>query len=287
MNLNGAVVSDSWTLAVRRNLSRAQSIRVRSGTVISLLVAAAGAIFVAFELNTSWFEAHLFSALDRRMIFSLESGASAASLKPAEGPYDQRLGFYDLNGFTRRLEDRQFETKAQARSTATALVLAGGGLFPIYHEKSQAGLTIEGWRGQILRQDRYPARVYPDFQAIPPLVVDTLLFIEDRQLRDGSKTNRNPAVEWGRTGRAAAGLALHVVDPKFPRIGGSTLATQLEKMRHSAGGRTQSIGDKARQMLSASLRAYLHGRDTRGRSSRSSAITSIPFRWRQRLHREK
>ena len=37
-----------------------------------------------------------------------------------------------------------------------------------------------------------------------------------------------------------------------PVTGGSILATQLEKMRHSTKGRRHSAGEKARQMLSAS-----------------------------------
>ncbi len=44
--------------------------------------------------------------------------------------------------------------------------------------------------------------------------------------------------------------------------GGSTLATQIEKYRHSRGGRTTSVGDKFRQVSSAALRAYLRGPDT-------------------------
>ena len=32
--------------------------------------------------------------------------------------------------------------------------------------------------------------------------------------------------------------SLHEVDPKYPVMGGSTLATQLEKLRHSPHGRT-------------------------------------------------
>ena len=40
--------------------------------------------------------------------------------------------------------------------------------------------------------------------------------------------------------------------------GGSTLATQIEKFRHSPEGITSSPREKLRQMLSASLRAY-HG----------------------------
>jgi membrane peptidoglycan carboxypeptidase len=44
--------------------------------------------------------------------------------------------------------------------------------------------------------------------------------------------------------------------------GGSTLATQIEKYRHSPGGRTSSVSEKLRQMATASLRAYMNGQDT-------------------------
>src|SRR5262249_3719722 len=46
--------------------------------------------------------------------------------------------------------------------------------------------------------------------------------------------------------------------------GGSTLATQIEKFRHSPQGRTGSGSDKMRQIFAASLRAYRNGPDTRG-----------------------
>jgi hypothetical protein len=48
-------------------------------------------------------------------------------------------------------------------------------------------------------------------------------------------------------------------------VGGSTLATQIEKYRHSPHGRTDSVGEKLRQMASASLRAYLGGEHTLAR----------------------
>lgn len=196
-------------------------------------------------------------------MISVQPGPSPALETSPVGPYDERLGFHDLTKFTNRLQSKQFEINEQARVSAWAQALTRAGVFPIYHEKSQAGLTIDGRQGSTLLDDRYPSRIYPDFQSIPPLVVDTLLFIEDRQLRDGSSPSRNPAIEWGRMGRAVIDLAIHTVDRKYPVIGGSTLATQLEKMRHSADGQTQSVRDKGRQMLSASLRAYLDGRDTR------------------------
>jgi membrane peptidoglycan carboxypeptidase len=279
VSLNGAVVSDSWTLVLGKNSSRAREIHFRARKAIYWLSAALAIILVTIEVSTSWFEACVFSAIDRRVTFSLQPGASQAMIKPAEGPYDQRLGLTQLAKFTDRLESRQFEVKAQASTSAIARSLARTGIFPIYHEPSQAGLKIEGWQGNTLLKSQYPVHIYPDFNSIPPLVVNTLLFIENRQLRDNSYPNRNPAIEWQRTGLAMIDLAVHTVDRKHQRIGGSTLATQLEKMRHSAGGETQSVGDKFRQMISASLRAYLDGSDTRVAEEQiiCDYINSIPL----------
>jgi len=44
--------------------------------------------------------------------------------------------------------------------------------------------------------------------------------------------------------------------------GGSTLATQIEKYRHSPGGITLDAREKLRQMVSASVRAYREGEQT-------------------------
>src|SRR6185369_17592150 len=49
----------------------------------------------------------------------------------------------------------------------------------------------------------------------------------------------------------------------LPIQGGSTLAIQLEKYRHSPNGRTNSPLDKLRQVAGASLKAYRDGADTR------------------------
>ncbi|MBI4480638.1 MAG: transglycosylase domain-containing protein, partial [Acidobacteria bacterium] len=48
--------------------------------------------------------------------------------------------------------------------------------------------------------------------------------------------------------------------------GGSTLAIQLEKYRHSPNGRTGSAQDKLRQIAAASFKAYREGRDTSPRT---------------------
>ncbi|MDD1623916.1 MAG: transglycosylase domain-containing protein, partial [Methylococcaceae bacterium] len=109
----------------------------------------------------------------------------------------------------------------------------------------------------------YPTYGYPNFQAIPPLVLNTLLFIENRELLNEEHATVNPAIEWDRLGFAGLQLMAHKLGVIGTVPGGSTLATQLEKYRHSKNGYTNSIVDKFRQMGTASVRAYLMGPDTR------------------------
>jgi membrane peptidoglycan carboxypeptidase len=136
------------------------------------------------------------------------------------------------------------------------------GLFPSYQEKTQAGLTILDQQGRPLHAVRYPERVYERFQAIPPLLVATLLFVENRELLDARRPYKNPAIDWGRLAKAMGLKTVGFVGHEGREIGASTLATQIEKFRHSPDGRTQSSREKLRQMLSASLRAYRGGPDT-------------------------
>ena len=108
----------------------------------------------------------------------------------------------------------------------------------------------------------YPERAFADFRSIPPVVVNSLLFIEDHNLLDPQDPRRNPAVEWSRFTLAVAGRAAGLSDRRFREGGASTLATQTEKFRHSPGGRTPGVGEKVRQMVTASARAYRDGPDT-------------------------
>ena len=76
------------------------------------------------------------------------------------------------------------------------------GLFIPYREKSQAGLEITADNGEPLYRAAFPARVYEDFQSVPSVVANSLLFIENRELLDLTQPKKNPAVDWNRLGRA-------------------------------------------------------------------------------------
>ncbi len=224
-----------------------------------VLVAAIVGALLALELRSSWLEAHVLAATARSMNFSVAPGPSVAIHYPSEGPYDHRLGYADLPEFVRRLHDSGYRVTAQARDSALYLLLTRLGVYPVYHEKNQAGLQILDRDGSSLFAVRYPARTYSDVSKIPPLLVNTALFIENRDILDPQRPYRNPAVQWSRLSRALAVYGIHEVDHSIPVIGGSTLATQLEKIRHSPEGKTHSPGEKLWQMASASLRAYADG----------------------------
>ena len=226
------------------------------------LGAALVAGLVTVEVQTSWLESHVFSVIATRATFFLGRGPAKVLPTAGDGPFDLRLGYRQLPELVARLEKRGFHVKAQAQASPTLLRLAHFGLSPLYHEKDKAGLVILDRNDRPLHASQFPSQVYESFDSIPPLVVNTLLFLEDREVLDGSHPYHNPAIQWDRLSWAVANLAIRQLDSDRPLIGGSTLATQLEKMRHSPGGLTHSVSDKARQLISASLRAYLDGPDT-------------------------
>ena len=116
---------------------------------------------------------------------------------------------------------------------------------------------------QPLYATRYPEQVYERFEAVPTLLVNTVLFIENRELLDAGHPFRNPVVDWRRLAKAVGVETIGRLGGERHTIGASTLPTQLEKLRHSPDGRTRSPGDKLHQMISASLRAYQGGVQTR------------------------
>lgn len=233
---------------------------LRWAVAVIILALLGGAGF--YEARTSQLEALLFAHLDRGMSVGVKPGPSGSVDFPKSGPYDERLGYAALPEFIAALTAHRYAVDSQARWSPGLARFVERGAFPVYREKDQAGLRIFDRNGAAIYGAQFPERAYRDFAGIPDLVVRTLLFIEDRYLLDGRHPERNPAIEWNRFLLAAAGRIARLVSPHLREGGGSTLATQIEKFRHSPHGLTGGVGEKLRQMLTATARAYADGRDT-------------------------
>ena len=229
-----------------------------------LLVAlciAAGLLLVE-EVRTSRLQAQEISRYAQTLSYQVKPGPSPAIIYPKEGPFDKRQGYTYLPLMLERLGQRNFVVQQQAQFSPALLDYAQRGLFVPYPEKIQSGLLINDCSGTPFYQFRYPQQRYPSFSAIPALVTNSLLFIENRKLLDPEQPLANPAVDWPRFVMAAVSQVGKLLDMQDQSAGGSTLATQLEKYRHSPDGLTLSATEKLRQMLSASVRAYQGGPQT-------------------------
>jgi membrane peptidoglycan carboxypeptidase len=231
---------------------------------ILLVVVAAGSAYAVYETRTSTLQAKIFAGMMKDVHYRMAKGPSDAIRFPAESPYDARLGYSHLPGFLTKLQTRDYVIDAQARMSPKMMELADRGIFATYREKTRTGLEILDCRSQPLFASRFPERFYERFDDTPQLLVQSLLFIENRELLDPAYPKRNPAIEWDRFSKAVFDKSLSAIGISGGgRVaGGSTLATQIEKYRHSPEGRTASLHDKLVQMASATLRAYQDGEDT-------------------------
>lgn len=230
--------------------------------VLGLLLVGVGGIAL-WEMRTSYFQAQFFAPRAAELTWTLEDGPSPRLVLPGEGPYDLRLGYHQLSDRIESAVERGFRVSTQARvSERFRALVEEHHLFPIFDEKTRAGLRLEDRDGRLLFEHLRPEASYPEFAAIPPIVWQTLLFIENRSVLDPERTLQNPAVEWGRLIRSTLDLGFRFVGRRGGVSGASTLATQIEKFRHAPGGLTESPRDKLLQMASASFRAYLQGPET-------------------------
>jgi membrane peptidoglycan carboxypeptidase len=181
----------------------------------------------AWRNPTSRLQSREFSKLASTLTYQLEPGPSDAIVYPGDGPFDKRLGYSALGEFLPRLLKRDYLINQQVRFSPALMNYAEHGLFVPYIEKIQAGLSITDCRGDTLYQYNYPQHLYPNFAAIPPVMVNSLLFIENRDLLDPGPEG-NPAVDWPRFAKAAYSQVAKYLALPGQSAGGSTLATQLE-----------------------------------------------------------
>ena len=265
----------SWVRARAESVAGRRTPRLPRWALAVALVAGV----VSVELRTSWVQSTVLASVARQLTYSVEPGASTSIRFPVGGPHDVRLGYTAQTEFVKRLSDRGFQVEAQARWSPALVHLAEAGFSPVYQIESQAGLSVLDAGGRPLFSSHHPQYAYRSFAEIPPPVVDSLLFIENRELLQADHRFRNPAVEYDRLAKAVLDVGLNRVFTNHQVSGGSTLAIQLEKLRHSPDGRTGSVIEKGRQIVSASLRSYLDGADTTGarRHLVTEYINSMPL----------
>ena len=275
-----AVLARNARLVARSRVVEWVTPRRRMLTIIAgaaaLVLLATG--FIALEVRTSWVEAHLVARYALGAAFRVEPGVAPQIRFPTAGPYDERLGYTRIPAMAAGLAGRGFEIARQARHPA-GFSDGPGFVFPLYHEKPAAGLTVVDQSGHLLYRSRYPRRTYAAYDSIPAALVRALVFLENRELLEENGRFRNPAIEWDRLAAASGNLMVSRLLGSDQVFGGSTLATQMEKFRHSPAGLTQTPFDKMQQLASASARSYLDGPVTLATRRRivTDYINSVPL----------
>lgn len=230
---------------------------------VSLAICAFLLLFVWCEARISPLQSWFLSRYAEGLSYRLDEGPSGAIVFPKAGPFNVHRGYTRIPDFRNKLFTDGYVIKEQARFSSKLLELANFGITPPYQEAPVAGLQIRDALGYPIYDTLAHRQIFQAFDQIPDLIVDALLFIEDRNLRNPNALRSNPAVNWSRFNKAVLLYGANKLGLPVRKEGGSTLATQLEKYRYSASGRTGSVEDKLKQIAAASLRVYSDGVDTR------------------------
>jgi membrane peptidoglycan carboxypeptidase len=226
--------------------------------VVGVLVALAW-----YELRSSKVQSLLLSRYAATLSYQIEAGPSPRIAFPRGGPFDAERGYARLDSFRGRLESAGYRIVEQARQSPALTRSLRWGITPPHREAPVAGLVVRDAGGNTLYDARLQSALFASFEEIPPLVVRTLLFIENRGLASATAPEANVAIDWPRLGKAGGLYVARHLGLTDRSEGGSTLAVQMEKYRHSDGGRTGSPLDKVRQLTAASVRTYHNGPDSR------------------------
>lgn len=217
------------------------------GQYAALFALTAGIALIGYEMKNSTLEQYIFT----RMANGTLGASMTTKTPPAESPRDKTLGYASSVAEDTILRSKKFDVTPQKEWQEHSFL--GLGLYPIYEDKMQAGLHIYDTNGTPLFVSDYPREAFKSFENIPETWWKSLLLVENNELLADRPASKNVVIEWDRTILA---IAQRLGVPG--NAGGSGLATQNEKILHSKGAVTAHAADKARQMLSASVRYYSH-----------------------------
>jgi membrane peptidoglycan carboxypeptidase len=243
---------------------------------LSIVVGMAG--IVAIELRTAAIQSRFLALLASQFTWQVAPGGSPRIGFPREGPFDVARGYTRIPQFERQLDHHGYRLAEQSRvSPLLALSTTIGFSAPV-PERAVTGLVIRDRDGVVLYDATARRHRFERFEEIPPVVTRTLGMMEDQHLWQANG-RVNPAVDWGRLARAAVLSTAHHLGFPVPFQGGSTLAIQMEKYRHSEDGRTGSPADKLWQIAAADLRVFHDGADVRDKQRQIvlDYLNSVPL----------
>lgn len=155
---------------------------------------------LVYESRTSILQSYLLPRYTVKLTYEIDAGPSPRIEFPRGGPYDQQLGY----SLKQRLDSQGFRIVEQARMAEPMAQLVRIGITSPYDEPAAAGLVVHAAQGESMFDARHPQYFFVYFEDIPPLVVESLVFIENRELLAETDPHRNPAVDWGRLAKAGA-----------------------------------------------------------------------------------
>jgi hypothetical protein len=147
-------------------------------TLSVLLVVACVYIEIQTSLLQSWF----FTRTNEQLSYQLTEGQSTAIAFPRSAPFDYRRGYSKLPAFQSRLEGQGYQVAQQVRQSEKMVQLIKRGISPPYVEPPETGLDISGANGAPLFRHAQSEFLFAKMDDIPPLLVKTLLFLENRDL---------------------------------------------------------------------------------------------------------
>ena len=215
------------------------------------------------ESRNHFYQSSFWHWYASKLDYQFAPGKSEQILYPSGGPFDQRFGYTQLASWQDTLQQAGFNVAGQNRFSKPLMYYAEWGFNPPYTEKNSAGLLIQSCQSEPFYRTQSPALQFSSLHNIAPLIVQSLLFVEDRNLLSPEHDKANPVLNVTRLGAAVWSQLQRAAGIPAAAAGGSTLATQLEKYRHSAQGYTSDVGDKFSQLFSASVRVYQQDTDTR------------------------
>ena len=166
------------------NISRNQKIALGLTAVFSVAAA------MAYPHLQHLYFKHVASKTNVTLV---PANSNAPKAKAPDGPYDKRNGYTDIDAYSARLAAQGYPLVARASSETPSIL--GYKIYPPYKEKAQTGLTITADTGELTYQSEFPRQVYANYDSIPPILLQSLFYAENRELLEPHDEDWNPAIE--------------------------------------------------------------------------------------------